>query len=135
MYAASPGYPRDRSNPRMYLGSTLPNYITDGTIHIVVNNKVAYTTDPKSVRSSQYCTDVAIVLNALIFHVNGGELEAGDYVTSKRDWLSAYWTGFKSPEQLLRIRNTRVKQEILKNIRKAIATLPETFKPHKAVKK
>ncbi|GJQ98712.1 hypothetical protein Tco_0009851 [Tanacetum coccineum] len=62
-------------------------------------------------------------------------LGIGGYVTSKRDWLSAYWTGFKSPEQVLRIRNTGVKPEILKNVGKTIATLPETFKPHRVVKK
>ncbi|MFS7966069.1 putative oxoglutarate dehydrogenase (succinyl-transferring) [Helianthus anomalus] len=206
--------------------SALPNYTTGGTIHIVVNNQVAFTTDPKSGRSSQYCTDVAKALNAPIFHVNGDDVEAvvhacelaaewrqtfhtdvvvdivcyrrfghneidepsftqpkmykvirnhpsaleiyqkklletgqvtkedidkihnkvtsilneeflasKDYVPQKGDWLSAFWSGFKSPEQLSRIRNTGVKPEILKNVGKAIATLPENFKPHRAVKK
>ncbi|XP_076917263.1 uncharacterized protein LOC143577270 [Bidens hawaiensis] len=206
--------------------SALPNYTTGGTIHIVVNNQVAFTTDPKSGRSSQYCTDVAKALNAPIFHVNGDDVEAvvhvcelaaewrqtfhtdvvvdivcyrrfghneidepsftqpkmykvirnhpsaleiyqkklletgqvtkddidrihnkvtsilneeflasKDYVPQKGDWLSAFWSGFKSPEQLSRIRNTGVKPEILKNVGKAIATLPENFKAHRAVKK
>ncbi|CAM8929696.1 unnamed protein product [Rhodiola kirilowii] len=206
--------------------SALPNYTTGGTIHIVVNNQVAFTTDPRSGRSSKYCTDVAKALNAPIFHVNGDDLEAvvhvcelaaewrqtfhsdvvvdivcyrrfghneidepsftqpkmykvirnhpsaleiyqkklletgetsketidkinnkvqsilneeflasKDYVPRKRDWLSAYWAGFKSPEQLSRVRNTGVKPEILKNVGKAISTLPENFKPHRAVKK
>ncbi|CAA2981358.1 2-oxoglutarate dehydrogenase, mitochondrial [Olea europaea subsp. europaea] len=43
--------------------------------------------------------------------------------------------GFKSPEQLSRICNTGVKPEILKNVGKAITTLPENFKPHRAVKR
>ncbi|CAI9260816.1 unnamed protein product [Lactuca saligna] len=206
--------------------SALPNYTTGGTIHIVVNNQVAFTTDPKSGRSSQYCTDVAKALDAPIFHVNGDDVEAvvhacelaaewrqtfhsdvvvditcyrrfghneidepfftqpkmykvirshpsaleiyqkkllesgqstkedidrmqnkvttilneefmasKDYAQKKRDWLSAYWSGFKSPEQLSRIRNTGVKPEILKNVGEAITTLPESFKPHRAVKK
>uniref|UniRef100_A0A7N0SV57 2-oxoglutarate dehydrogenase, mitochondrial n=2 Tax=Kalanchoe fedtschenkoi TaxID=63787 RepID=A0A7N0SV57_KALFE len=206
--------------------SALPNYTTGGTIHIVVNNQVAFTTDPRSGRSSEYCTDVAKALNAPIFHVNGDDLEAvvhvcelaaewrqtfhsdvvvdivcyrryghneidepsftqpkmykiirnhpsaleiyqkkllesgeasketidkinnkvlsilneefiasKEYVPRKRDWLAAYWAGFKSPEQLSRIRNTGVKPEILKNVGKAISTLPENFKPHRAVKK
>ncbi|KAK4414283.1 2-oxoglutarate dehydrogenase, mitochondrial [Sesamum alatum] len=206
--------------------SALPNYTTGGTIHIVVNNQVAFTTDPRSGRSSQYCTDVAKALSAPIFHVNGDDVEAvvhacelaaewrqtfhsdvvvdivcyrrfghneidepsftqpkmykvirnhpssleiyqkkllesgqvtkedidqisskvtsilneeflasKDYVPQRRDWLSAYWAGFKSPEQLSRIRNTGVKPEILKNVGKAITTLPETFKPHRAVKR
>ncbi|XP_022765207.1 2-oxoglutarate dehydrogenase, mitochondrial-like [Durio zibethinus] len=206
--------------------SALPNYTTGGTIHIVVNNQVAFTTDPRAGRSSQYCTDVAKALNAPIFHVNGDDVEAvvhacelaaewrqtfhsdvvvdlvcyrrfghneidepsftqpkmykiirnhpsalqiyqnkllesgqvieedignisqkvssilneeflasKDYVPKRRDWLSAYWTGFKSPEQLSRVRNTGVKPEILKNVGKAITTLPDNFKLHRAVKK
>ncbi|XP_008794897.1 2-oxoglutarate dehydrogenase, mitochondrial-like [Phoenix dactylifera] len=206
--------------------SALPNYTTGGTIHIVVNNQVAFTTDPRSGRSSQYCTDVAKALDAPIFHVNGDDMEAvvhvcelaaewrqtfhsdvvvdivcyrrfghneidepsftqptmyqvirnhpsaleiyqnklleseqvskedieriqnkvnsilneefinsKDYVPRRRDWLSAYWTGFKSPEQISRIRNTGVKPEILKRVGRAITTLPENFKPHRAVKK
>ncbi|KAL9231630.1 hypothetical protein vseg_006832 [Gypsophila vaccaria] len=206
--------------------SALPNYTTGGTIHIVVNNQVAFTTDPRSGRSSQYCTDVAKALDVPIFHVNGDDLEAvvhvcelaaewrqtfhsdvvidivcyrrfghneidepsftqpkmykvirnhpstleiykkkvlesgelskeeidvlqkkvmtilneeyeasKNHLTNKREWLSAYWLGFKSPEQLSRIRNTGVKPEILKNVGKAITTIPENFKPHKAVKR
>ncbi|XP_019181255.1 PREDICTED: 2-oxoglutarate dehydrogenase, mitochondrial-like [Ipomoea nil] len=206
--------------------SALPNYTSGGTIHIVVNNQVAFTTDPRSGRSSQYCTDVAKALNAPIFHVNGDDVEAvtrvcelaaewrqgfhsdvvvdivcyrrfghneidepsftqpkmytvirshpsaqeiyqkklldcgdvtkedidkihnkinsilneefiasKDHATKKRDWLSAFWFGFKSPEQLSRVRNTGVKPEILKDVGKAITSFPENFKPHRAVKR
>ncbi|KAJ6837121.1 2-oxoglutarate dehydrogenase, mitochondrial-like [Iris pallida] len=206
--------------------SALPNYTTGGTIHIVINNQVAFTTDPRSGRSSQYCTDVAKALNVPIFHVNGDDMEAvvhvcelaaewrqtfhsdvvvdvvcyrrfghneidepsftqpkmykvirnhpraldiyqnklfesgqiskedverinnkvnsilneefnnsKDYIPKKRDWLSAYWAGFKSPEQISRMRNTGVKPEILKSVGKAITMIPENFKPHRAVKK
>ena len=67
--------------------SALPNYTTGGTIHIVVNNQVAFTTDPKSGRSSQYCTDVAKALDAPIFHVNGDDIEAVVHVCE----LAAEW--------------------------------------------
>ena len=56
--------------------SDLPDYTTRGTIHIVVNNQVGFTTDPRVARSSPYCTDVARVVGAPIFHVNADDPEA-----------------------------------------------------------
>uniref|UniRef100_A0A1I8G180 2-oxoglutarate dehydrogenase, mitochondrial n=3 Tax=Macrostomum lignano TaxID=282301 RepID=A0A1I8G180_9PLAT len=55
--------------------SDLPNYSTHGTVHIVVNNQVGFTTDPRVARSSPYCTDVARVVNAPILHVNADHPE------------------------------------------------------------
>uniref|UniRef100_A0A8C5HPQ7 2-oxoglutarate dehydrogenase complex component E1 n=1 Tax=Gouania willdenowi TaxID=441366 RepID=A0A8C5HPQ7_GOUWI len=71
--------------------SELPSYTTHGTIHVVVNNQIGFTTDPRVARSSPYPTDVARVVNAPIFHVNADDPEAVMYVCLvAAEWRSVF---------------------------------------------
>ncbi|HYM82418.1 MAG TPA: 2-oxoglutarate dehydrogenase E1 component [Candidatus Limnocylindria bacterium] len=71
----------------------LPSYQTGGTIHIVVNNQVGFTTSPWHARVTRYCTEIARIIEAPVLHVNGDDAEAAVHAVAL---AVAYRATFKS---------------------------------------
>lgn len=71
--------------------SALPAYSTGGTIHVIVNNQIGFTTDPRHSRSTPYPSDIAKAINAPIFHVNADDVEGLTFIfTLAAEWRATF---------------------------------------------
>ncbi|CAF4844283.1 unnamed protein product, partial [Rotaria socialis] len=119
--------------------SDLPAYTTHGTIHIICNNQIGFTTDPRMARSSPYCTDVARVVNAPIFHVNADDVDSVLHVAKSpayakdKNWLDSPWKNFFTGKGPFPYPQTGVAEETLQNIAVKTHQLPDGFVLHRGL--
>ncbi|SMN20569.1 similar to Saccharomyces cerevisiae YIL125W KGD1 Component of the mitochondrial alpha-ketoglutarate dehydrogenase complex [Maudiozyma saulgeensis] len=72
---------------------TLPEYSTGGTIHVITNNQIGFTTDPRFSRSTPYPSDLAKAIDAPIFHCNANDIEAVTYIFHlAAEWRATFHT-------------------------------------------
>lgn len=71
----------------------LPAYSTGGTIHVITNNQIGFTTDPRFARSTLYPSDLAKAIDAPIFHVNANDVEAVTFIFNlAAEWRATFHT-------------------------------------------